>query len=224
MNIEKIGPKKGTSLRKNGSKSLAITIGGGILYDIIMIIGSTISQKITKSDLHVPSDEYYMIINNSNLSDLEIFYDQDISKHEIIYDPYKFENIEKTALLAKFFIEQYDIPKNYTIILPKWYSFKFSYPDYNLIFIKPGLGISFQVHKNRNEIWEILEGEPIIIAGNNVYYEVEKGIKFEIPINTIHSVINPSIKNFVLLKETWTGKFDEKDITRIFNPNNFKEV
>ena len=222
MNIEKIGPGRGTSLRKNSSESLTINFRSGALDNIAMINGSFLSQNITKSDLYIPPSECYMIINNSSESDLEIFYDQDISRHEIIYDPYKFENFEKTTLNAEYFFEQFNIPKGYINILPKWYSFKFSYPNYNLIFIKPGLGISFQVHENRNEIWEVLDGKPIIVAGNKVYYEVEKGIKFEIPINMIHSVINPSIKDLVLLKETWTGKFDEEDITRIFNPNNFR--
>lgn len=89
--------------------------------------------------------------------------------------------------------------------------------------MRPGFGLSIQKHEYRSEFWEIIEGRPIIINGNKVHYFVENGTKFENPNNTYHSVINPNafVKEFVILKEKWSGKFDEKDIERVFNPNHY---
>jgi mannose-6-phosphate isomerase-like protein (cupin superfamily) len=161
-----------------------------------------------------------MLINNGN-EPIEINYSLDVSEHEIIYDPYKFENLEKKKYTPEDFKAIYKIPDDYIDILPKWYSFKFTYKDYNIIFVKPQLGISLQKHKHRNEFWEIIAGRPIVINGNSVYYFVENNKKFEIPINTFHSVINPNVDKFVILKEQWSGYFDEQDIKRVFNPNNY---
>ncbi len=85
------------------------------------------------------------------------------------------------------------------------------------------MGLSIQTHQHRNEFWEILAGEPIIISGNRVYYFVKTGTKFQNLINTYHSVINPNQDRdkFVILKEGWSGDFDEKDINRFFNPNQY---
>jgi len=85
------------------------------------------------------------------------------------------------------------------------------------------MGISWQLHKKRNEFWEILGGNPIIINKNKIHYFVKEHKKFEIPIGTIHSVINPN-KNkdeWVIIRENWNGDFDEMDIKRIFNPNQY---
>ena len=49
------------------------------------------------------------------------------------------------------------------------------------------------------------------------------GTEFLSPKMTYHSVLNPN-KNpeqFVIIEEKWSGKFEEEDITRIFNPNNY---
>ena len=121
------------------------------------------------------------------------------------------------------FIDRYNVPKGFIDTLPMWYSFKFTYPNYNLIFIRPEFGLSIQIHKERNEFWEVLDGKPIIINGNKVHYYVESGIKFQNKINTFHSVINPNkeVDKFIIIKERWSGKFDENDIKRIFNPNNY---
>jgi hypothetical protein len=38
-----------------------------------------------------------------------------------------------------------------------------------------------------------------------------------------HSIINPNEdpKQLVIVEERWSGEFDEKDIIRAFNPNNY---
>ncbi len=224
MKKEILHAKRGTYLRKNGPKTLEILIKRKDLKNIFLIIGTAfITENISESDLNVDPDEYYMIINNKN-GEIEIHYNHDISNHEIIYNPYKFENSEKINFEPELFIEKYKIPSGYIDTLPKWYSFKFTYPNYNMIFIRPELGISIQKHEYRTEYWEIIDGKPIIINGNTVHYFVEKGTKFQSTINTYHSVINPNKDKdkFVVLKEKWSGKFDENDIERVYNPNHYR--
>jgi len=222
MKKELLSAKRGTPLRKSGVRKLDIIIKTDDYENIFLINGIWFITKITfNSDLIIQPHDYFMVINNTQ-NDLEIDYTEDISKFDIIYDPYKYEEAEKIDFKAEYFKEKYDVSDGYTDTLPKWYSFKYTYPDHNLIFIKPELGISIQTHDQRNENWEIIDGKPIIINGNNVYYFVKSGTKFDIPINTYHSVINPNPDKFVILKEQWSGEFDEEDIKRLFNPNQYK--
>ncbi|MFX1364375.1 MAG: hypothetical protein ACFFCE_00835 [Promethearchaeota archaeon] len=221
---ENIPINRSTLLRKTHSKELIIEINPKQLSDIFLINGSDFKTKgIKESDLVIKPNSYYMIVNKGKRS-LNIKYNQDISKHQIVYNPYKYETSQRILLESDWFKERYCIPKGYINILPKWYSFKFTYLDFNLIFIRPEFGLSIQVHKYRNESWEILEGKPIIISGSDVYYFVEAGSTFQNPINTYHSIINPNKdeNKFVLIKEKWNGKFDENDIDRVFNPNHFE--
>lgn len=224
MIVKEIIPsERGTLLRKNGHHKLKILVNQDDIRNLIVINGTSfITENISKLDLGVKPNDYYMIINKKK-EDIEIKYDQDIYNHEIIYDPYKFENSEKKILEQNDFKNQYNILEGYIDTLPKWYSFKFTYPDYNLIFIKPRLGLSIQIHKYRSEIWEVLKGEPIIINGSKVYYYVEEGTEFNHEANTYHSIINPNKDpdGLVIIKEKWHGKFDEKDIVRVFNPNSY---
>lgn len=221
MNKEIIYPHKSTKLRKNNSQELTISFKKNHPKKMYIINGSSFITKATfNSGLIIKPEKNYMIINNEE-NPIEITYSRDISNHQLIYDPYKYENIEKINLKADFFKRKYKIPEGYVDTLPKWYSFKFTYPDYNLIFIRPEFGLSIQTHKYRNELWEILDGNPIILVAHTVYYDVKSGTKFKIPINTFHTVINPNEKKFVMLKEKWSGNFNEEDISRVFNPNNY---
>ncbi|UCD02317.1 MAG: hypothetical protein JSV23_04715 [Promethearchaeota archaeon] len=223
MEKENILPQRSTSLRKTGSKELKISINGERLQDIFLINGTCfITEGISNSDLKIKPNSYYMIINNGK-NKLKIYYSQDISNYKIIYDPYKYESSIKIKFKPELFKKRYHIPKGYIDTLPKWYSFKFTYPDYNLIFVRPEFGLSIQIHKYRNEYWEIVEGEPIIINGKKVYYFVQTGMTFKNPINTYHSIINPNQEKnkFVMIRERWNGIFDENDIKRLFNPNKY---
>ncbi|MFW9899795.1 MAG: hypothetical protein ACFFDY_00730 [Candidatus Thorarchaeota archaeon] len=223
MKKENILAQRSTFLRKNNSRELNIIIDNSYFRDLFLINGpSFITEGISRTDFIINPDDCYMVINVGK-KPLEIHYSEDISKHKIIYDPYKYESSQKINLKPDLFQKRYNLPKGYIDTLPKWYSFKFTYKDYNLIFVRPEFGLSIQKHKYRNEIWEVLEGKPIIISGNTVYYYVKKGIRFHNPINTYHTVINPNkeINTFVLLKESWNGNFDEYDITRVFNPNHY---
>ena len=213
---------RSSTLKKNSRKELKISISQDNYDKVIILNGpSFITEGISKSNLLVKSNDYYMIINKGSTG-IEITYSKDVSNHEIVYDPYKYENSEKVNYKLEKMKEIFEIPEGYIDTLPKWYSFKFTYPHYNIIIVRPELGISIQIHDLRSEYWEILDGKPIIINGTDVHYFVENGSEFEIPINTLHSVINPNKDKFVILKERWEGEFNEEDITRVHNPNNYK--
>jgi mannose-6-phosphate isomerase-like protein (cupin superfamily) len=224
MQREKILGQRSTFLRKNNSRELIIKINPSDYKNIFLINGKIfLTTDISKSDLIIKPNGYYMIINNKKKA-LNIQFSEDVSAHKIIYNPYKYESSEKVNFKEDEFTKKYKIPEGYINTLPKWYSFKFSYPSFNIIFVRPEFGLSIQIHRDRKEFWEILEGKPIIISGNKVYYYVQNETLFQIPINTFHSVINPNKQkdNFVVIKERWEGKFDEFDIERVFNPNNYK--
>ncbi len=221
MKREKIPPKRGTPLRRNGPSILEILLNSENYESTFLLNGASfLTGKITNDDLLVEANDYFMTINIGE-EEIPVYYSDDISEFEIIYDPYKYENSEKVNFTPEDFRDILNIPEGHVDTLPKWYSFKFTYPDYNLIFVKPGLGLSIQIHNQRNEFWEILRGRPIIINGNRVHYFVENKTNFEIPIGTYHSVINPNSDRFVVIKERWSGHFDEEDIERVYNPNNY---
>ncbi|TFG16884.1 MAG: hypothetical protein EU531_05050 [Promethearchaeota archaeon] len=223
MKGDKLVPKRGSCLRKNDSKKLAISISCQS-PDMIMVINGPllITKKVKKWTLSINPHEYYMVINIGE-ANIKLKYNHDVSGHEIIYDPYKYDHSEKINFNPDDFVKQFSIPAGYIDILSKWYSIKFTYPEYNIIFIKPEMGISIQVHTHRSEEWEILGGKPIIINNDRVYYFVENGTKFLNEKMQYHSVINPNKnpREFVALKERWSGSFDEDDIKRIYNPNNY---
>jgi mannose-6-phosphate isomerase-like protein (cupin superfamily) len=221
---EVIKPGRGTSLKQNGVKSLKISIKTDNLTNIFLINGENfITNNLTQADLIIKPNQYYMLINRKD-DFIRLKYSYDISDHKIIYNPYKYETLEKIPLNPQEFILHHNVPKGYIDILSKWYSIKFTYPNYNLIYIKPEMGISIQIHKNRSETWEILGGNPIVINGNRIFYFVNKGEKFQNRIMSYHSIINPNKEqnNYVIIKEEWKGIFDEKDIKRIYNPNNYQ--
>lgn len=213
-------------LRKNGSETLQMDIMQKKGVNCYVINGEDLLKFEEKDVLFftmiINPKTYYMISNISN-SDLAVTYSLDPSIGEIIYDPYKYEHSDKIDIELEELKKFYDIPDRYVDTLPKWYSFKFTYEKYNLIFIKPNMGISWQRHEKRNEFWEILGGNPIIINKNKVHYFVKDHEKFKIPIGTIHSVINPNknMDEWVIIRESWNGIFDEMDIERIFNPNQY---
>ncbi|TFG25507.1 MAG: hypothetical protein EU533_01065 [Promethearchaeota archaeon] len=222
MQNEIIKPKRASSLRQNKKNVLILNLDCVQLNKILMINHNNFYSNIMVNNQKIKPLNYYMVINNSNFP-VEITYSENISDHEILYDPYLFENSEKKILDPNDFLEKYSVPEGYLDILAKWYSIKFSYNDHNLIFIKSGLGISIQTHKDRSEEWTIIAGRPIVINIDRVHYFVENGSKFSTPNNSFHSVINPSKKQdeYVIIKETWSGNFNENDIQRIFNPNNY---
>jgi hypothetical protein len=224
MSIEELLPGRGSCLRKNNSEWLKVSINCEHRSEIMIINSNSLTTYfVNQYNFNVAPHEFYMIINIGE-SLLTIKYNHRISEHEILYDPYKYENSEKKNFNPDDFIKKYSVPYGYIDILSKWYSIKFTYPNYNLIFIKPEMGISIQQHIHRSEKWEILIGKPIVISANRVYYFVEKGTKFTNEEMKFHSIINPNKnpKNFVAIKEQWSGSFDEEDIKRVYNPNDYR--
>ncbi len=220
---EIIQPEKGTNLRKNGQEELTILIDSNALKKIFLINGTTFfTQNLSAFNLVVKPNDYYMVINKGD-KEINVKYSIDISNHIVIYEPYIYESSKKVKFNPIRFSKKFNVPDGYIDTLTKWYSIKFTYPDYNLIFIKPKIGISIQTHKFRSEMWKVLKGKPIIINGNKVHYFVENGTEFLNAKMTYHSVINPNNnpEQFVLIEEKWSGKFEEEDIIRAFNPNNY---
>jgi len=218
--LEEIQSNRSTGLRKNDTERLEISINEDLLNQIYIINDTKfITSDINQNDLKIAPEDYYMIINRSNLK-LKVQFNLDISQHKLIYDPYKFEHSKKEIINPEEFRRIYNVPDGFIDVLSKWYSIKFTYPDKNLIYIKPEMGISIQTHNKRMEFWEILEGKPIIINGNKVHYFVDSGEIYKIPIGTFHSLFNPNKKDrYIVLKEMWKGQFDEEDIERLFSPN-----
>lgn len=80
------------------------------------------------------------------------------------------------------------------------------------IFIKKGEILSLQYHKNRQEFWRVLAGEPEITIGDSVF-QAKTGDEFEIPAETKHR-INATNQDVEIL-EIASGNFDENDIIRL---------
>ncbi len=225
MFFEKLRPNRGTKLRRNGSTELRISLDPQFLKSIFLINETEFFTKNIKSDnLIISPKNHYMLINKSN-KPIQIEYDQDVEQHQTIYDPYKYENTEKKKINPEEFKHKHNVPEGYIDILPKWYSIKFTYPDHNLIFLKPEMGISFQIHQDRSERWKIISGKPIVLNDHHIYYYVHSGREIHTPIGTYHSIINPNDKGgeYIIFKEWWEGHFDEEDIKRVYNPNHYDE-
>lgn len=223
MKGEIIQSGRGTNLRRNNQKELMIIIDSNRLDDIFLINGNSFySQKLKKLQLHVKPNDCYMLINKSD-DEIEVSYSNDFSNHKTIYNPYKFEFSEKAKIDPIKFTQEFNVPNGFIDVLNKWYSIKFTYSDFSLIYIKPGIGISIQTHMSRSEEWKILKGEPIVINANTVHYYVEAETKFLNAFMMYHSIVNPNEdpKQFVIVEERWSGEFDEEDIVRAFNPNNY---
>ena len=224
MNKEIVQPGRGTILRKNDQKELRIIIDFNNLDNIFLINGNKFyTQHLKQANLIVKPNEYYMLINNND-EKIEISYSNDLSNHKTIYNPYKFEFSEKAKIDPEQFIKKHNVPNGFLDVLNKWYSIKFTYSDFNLIFVKPGIGISIQTHKLRSEGWKIIKGKPIIINANRVYYFVNAGTKFLNAEMMYHSILNPNNdpEQYVIVEERWSGEFNEEDIVRVFNPNNYR--
>ena len=109
MNQENIPTQRSTLLRKTDTKELKIDINQEQLHDIFLINGSNFkTEGISASDLLIKSHSYYMVINKGN-NLLNIQYNQDISNHQVIYDPYKYESSQRKLFEPDWFIQRHHI-------------------------------------------------------------------------------------------------------------------
>ena len=168
----------------------------------------------------IPPNSPFMVMNLTQIP-LSVTIDHNFDDLTSLFNPYLYEQEVHKKFDPDTFLDLFHIPQGYTDTLAKWYSVKFTYENYNLILIRPGTGLSFQSHRMRAEHWQILNGNPIIIAGTHVWYSNPQGTERDLPLGALHSIINPSPTDWVMFKETYQGTFDEDDIIRVFNPNHY---
>jgi mannose-6-phosphate isomerase-like protein (cupin superfamily) len=225
-NSIELHPSRGTKLYRNSKNPLIINVSAKDVVDIIEILlikGELIEiQKLDSENRTIkilPNQEYLLV----NLSSVPIFfeYDQNPDTHEQLFDPYRYETNPFDVIDPETFKKTHSIPEGYSDILAKWYSIKFTYPDKNLIHIRPHLGISIQSHTKRTEDWKIIQGHPIIIANSKVHYTVNPGDEFQTDSGKIHAIFN-NTDDWVVIEESYTGTFEEEDIVRVFNPNHYQ--
>ena len=82
------------------------------------------------------------------------------------------------------------------------------------ITVNPNAILSLQMHNFREEHWIMVEGEAMIIIGEDTLYRKANDSVF-IPVKTKHRIKNNSNKNNLVFIEVQTGeKLDESDIIR----------
>lgn len=228
---------RGTKLYRNDASELTIKIefpdsngddAASFTDESLMYISDTtlFYEKIddvfddpSKMILKIAPNAPYMVVNTTGFR-ISLDFSEEILSHKTVYDPYLYEEEDHERVDPEQFEQQHKIPEGYVDILAKWYSIKFTYSDENLIFIRPGLGISYQTHTMRQENWKVETGHPIIISGSRVIYDTKPGDEFQHPVGGIHTIINPT-EEWISITETYKGDFDEEDIVRVFNPNNY---
>ena len=168
---------RGTKLYQNNNVPLTIDISTtnptkSPRWDGIMMILGTLLVPINHLggisprglQIIIPPFSQYMVINSGKI-DLVLSFSLDPENPEnpeyhknqkILYDPYLYEHEDHKNYDPEEIKFHHTVPDGYIDILAKWYSIKFTYPDFNYIFIRPGLGISLQMHAMREEHWEIL--------------------------------------------------------------------
>lgn len=84
-----------------------------------------------------------------------------------------------------------------------------------LIFVRPGMRLSRQYHKNRDEFWKVIFG-PVIIEINGFTKTLQAGETCEIPRGSVHRLTcPPGFVHYAVVLEVATGDFDELDIIRL---------
>lgn len=81
-----------------------------------------------------------------------------------------------------------------------------------LLYVNNGESLSLQYHKNRDEFWRVISGNPEITIGDEVF-SAKEGDEFNVSRELKHRISAPL--NDVVILEIATGDFDEEDIVRI---------
>lgn len=81
-----------------------------------------------------------------------------------------------------------------------------------LICVKAGSRLSLQYHKNREEFWRVISGNPILVIGKNII-KASSGDEFFIAKEIKHRI--EACNKDVYIMEISFGNFDENDIIRV---------
>jgi mannose-6-phosphate isomerase-like protein (cupin superfamily) len=220
-----LNPSRGTKLYRNQENPLHILVSTKNYVKpclSLLIDGNFIGfLKLDSQNFPItisPRNEFLLV----NLSDVPFSLELDHNPKELecLFDPYLYEKKPFEIINPADFISTHSVSRGYIDVLAKWYSIKFTYPDKNLIHIRPHMGISIQSHTKRNEDWEIIKGHPIIIANSEMHYSVKPNDHFHVNKGELHGIFNPT-DEWVVIKEKYSGEFEEDDIIRVFNPNHY---
>lgn len=216
-------PGRGTPLRE-AMGPLTLQVPPRVRARVAVIHEEVFHNPVGAPEVAVGTGEHYMVINMDADAPATVACSRAPGSDPVVYDPYRYEGTPRAPVDPVRFQKAHptDVPPGYGDTLAKWYSVKFTYPDHNRIFLLPGRGISFQLHARRIEKWRVRRGEPIVIVGDRVAYEVPADARFTIPVGTLHTIINPHPDRIVFLEERYEGTFDEADITRVYNPNQYR--
>lgn len=82
------------------------------------------------------------------------------------------------------------------------------------ITVKPGAILSLQLHHFRSEHWTVVQGEAMIVLGEDILYRHADDSVY-IPVKTKHRIKNNSPTEVLVFIEIQTGEtLDENDIVR----------
>tara|TARA_R110000824_G_scaffold223667_2_gene411405 strand:+ start:5200 stop:5643 length:444 start_codon:yes stop_codon:yes gene_type:complete len=80
------------------------------------------------------------------------------------------------------------------------------------IVVNPCSELSLQKHHERGEFWYVVEGKGFVVY-NDMTKRVETGYSIEIPVGTIHCIVNDTDERLVMY-EMQFGSCSEDDIIR----------
>ncbi|HPQ44438.1 MAG TPA: phosphomannose isomerase type II C-terminal cupin domain [Syntrophales bacterium] len=82
------------------------------------------------------------------------------------------------------------------------------------IVVHPGMRLSLQRHRYRDEHWYILSGEAIITIGSDTVH-VKSGQSVDIPRGEFHRITNPETGPVAFIEVQTGDYFGEDDIERV---------
>lgn len=81
-----------------------------------------------------------------------------------------------------------------------------------MITVYPGEALSLQYHRHRDEFWKVLEGNPVLVIGEQTIV-AKPDDEFSVPRETNHRM--SAGKEQVKVLEIAVGEYDENDIVRL---------
>ena len=74
--------------------------------------------------------------------------------------------------------------------------------------------MSLQLHHHRSEHWVVLEGNALVVRGEE-QYEMKPGESIDIAVEEVHSLQNPYDEPVMILEVQKGDILDENDIVRL---------